>query len=330
MEGTRTWSTRPPGDPRSMRPLLIATPGGHLTQLLSLAPRLGIDADAAMWVSIPTAQSRSVLADRDVVWARYGRPRDLRALAQHLLLARRTLRREQFSVAISTGASLAPPFLAAAGTARVPAHYIESATRVAGPSFAGRLVSRLPGVTVYSQYPSWASGRWKYGGNILDGWDSVEQHVQPCIRTVFVTVGSARGFPFSRMLDAVKRVIPEGCTVTWQIGDADGTALPGRHLQEMTPGQVRTAIETSDVVISHAGTGSVVSCLEAGRCPVIIPRSAEHGEHVDDHQRELASMLADRGLAIVRSPDDLGTADLNAAAMLRVVRSEAVPFRLAI
>jgi UDP-N-acetylglucosamine transferase subunit ALG13 len=65
-------------------------------------------------------------------------------------------------------------------------------------------------------------------------------------------------------------------------------------------------IEAADVVISHAGVGSVLCAIRAGHTPVIFPRLKRFAETVDDHQEELAEALGRRGTVIVaRSGDDL-------------------------
>ena len=50
-----------------MTALLVATNGGHLAQLVELAPRLdGIEADR-LWITFDSPQSRSLLADPPVL-----------------------------------------------------------------------------------------------------------------------------------------------------------------------------------------------------------------------------------------------------------------------
>ena len=52
----------------------------------------------------------------------------------------------------------------------------------------------------------------------------------------------------------------------------------------------------AEAVICHAGVGTIVTALKAGHVPVVIPRLAAHGEHVDDHQMDIATKFGDRGL----------------------------------
>lgn len=48
----------------------------------------------------------------------------------------------------------------------------------------------------------------------------------------------------------------------------------------------------------HAGVGSVMAALSGGTVPIVIPREAALGEHVDDHQIQLAKKLCQRDQAI--------------------------------
>jgi UDP-N-acetylglucosamine--N-acetylmuramyl-(pentapeptide) pyrophosphoryl-undecaprenol N-acetylglucosamine transferase len=68
-----------------------------------------------------------------------------------------------------------------------------------------------------------------------------------------------------------------------------------------------------DLVVCHAGVGSVVTALAAGHVPVVAPRRKVHNEHVDDHQTQFAEMLRERGLAIVRDADEITAADFDLA-----------------
>jgi UDP-N-acetylglucosamine transferase subunit ALG13 len=68
-------------------------------------------------------------------------------------------------------------------------------------------------------------------------------------------------------------------------------------------------MEQADVVVSHAGVGSIMCALRAGHTPIIFPRLKRYAETVDDHQLELSLALAERGTAIVaRSAAELVSA----------------------
>jgi UDP-N-acetylglucosamine transferase subunit ALG13 len=66
------------------------------------------------------------------------------------------------------------------------------------------------------------------------------------------------------------------------------------------------AMERASSVICHAGVGTIMSALKVGHTPVVIPRRAQYGEHVDDHQLDIANRFAERGLVVcVTSERDL-------------------------
>lgn len=60
-------------------------------------------------------------------------------------------------------------------------------------------------------------------------------------------------------------------------------------------------VALAETVICHAGVGTVLMCHAAGKKPIVIPRLMEFGEHVDNHQLELANVLAKEGVAHIAS-----------------------------
>jgi UDP-N-acetylglucosamine transferase subunit ALG13 len=60
--------------------------------------------------------------------------------------------------------------------------------------------------------------------------------------------------------------------------------------------KIAEIMNEADSVVCHAGVGTIMSALKRGHTPVVIPRLASFGEHVDDHQLDIAMRLAERGL----------------------------------
>jgi UDP-N-acetylglucosamine transferase subunit ALG13 len=74
----------------------------------------------------------------------------------------------------------------------------------------------------------------------------------------------------------------------------------------MSYDEMVNAMAKADSVICHAGVGTIMTALKARHIPVVIPRQAQHGEHVDDHQLDIATRFAERGLVrCVTSETDL-------------------------
>lgn len=114
---------------------------------------------------------------------------------------------------------------------------------------------------------------------------------------IFATVGSSP-IGFARMMHALEAVSPGELTV--QHGPAP--VPPGAVGYDFLPfGRIVELMRAADVVVSHAGVGSIMCALQAGHMPIVFPRYERFGETVDDHQAELAAALAERGTVIVAS-----------------------------
>lgn len=307
-----------------MPSLLVASSGGHLKELHRLRSRLrGIDDDVT-WVTFDTAQARSLLKDENVEYVRPQESRDYVAGICNLRCAWQVLNARHFDYAVSTGAAIAMSFLPLARIRGTRCHYIESATRTEGPSLTGAALRRVPGISLYSQYPRWADGSWKYRGSVFDGFVVEAREDQP-IRRAVVTVGTLESFPFSRLIGHLVAVIPDGVETLWQTGSTPCAELGSRARRALPAVELEEALAAADVVVAHAGVGSALAAVEAGRCPILVPRRASFGEHVDDHQLQIAAELSERGLAIACEPEDISLEVLEAAARRRVRPATTLP-----
>lgn len=304
--------------------LLIASTGGHLAQLDRIAGAMRCSEDS-LWVTFDSPQSRTLLADRRVVTVPYVSPRDWRGVLRALRIILRATRGETFDRAVSTGAALALAGFAAAGLKRVPRLYIESVSRVRGPSVTGRLVAGLRLASLQTQHRGWAGARWAYRGSVLTGYAPTGPVARddglPAARPprIFVSLGTIRPYRFDA---AVRAVVATGLvseTTVWQLGCTTAEGLPGRVLSEISGAELERCARAADVVVTHAGVGTVLQLLEWGVRPVVLVRSAERGEHVDDHQRQIGEVLREHDLATVAEAPDLVAADLTGAVGRRVV-----------
>ena len=327
-----------------MTTAFVATTGGHLTQLVALAERLPPErpgtADPgtsdAVWVTHANEQSTSLLAGRDVEYVPYIGVKDVRGVLRSVRHAHALYRSRRPRRAVSTGSGIALaylPYLAARG---VECHYIESAARVGGPSVTGRVLRRVPGVRTYTQYRHWSGPHWHYGGSGFDAFtaDPEERVLGDRVRVV-VTVGTAVEFPFSRLFRALVPLLTPGgaleratgrpVEVLWQTGCSPVDDLPLSPTPFLPAADLASALAAADVVVSHAGTGSALANLAAGRFAVVVNRLAALDEAGDDHQRELAEELAARGLAAFRAPEQITVDDLLATLKTTIRRVDAVP-----
>jgi UDP-N-acetylglucosamine transferase subunit ALG13 len=145
---------------------------------------------------------------------------------------------------------------------------------------------------------------------------------------IFVTVGHTR-FAFQRLVDALAALPPARLEVQ------HGSATPPVHARVsrsfMTFDEVAEHMASADVVICHAGVGSILCAQRAGHVPVVASRLKRFGEAVDDHQTELAESLAARGDVIFcRDLRDLPASVAMAATSSRRATSESSALALAV
>jgi UDP-N-acetylglucosamine transferase subunit ALG13 len=58
-------------------------------------------------------------------------------------------------------------------------------------------------------------------------------------------------------------------------------------------------VAEAELLILHAGAGSVMHALQAGKVPIVMPRRVAFKECVDDHQVEFAEALSQAGRVVV-------------------------------
>jgi UDP-N-acetylglucosamine--N-acetylmuramyl-(pentapeptide) pyrophosphoryl-undecaprenol N-acetylglucosamine transferase len=277
--------------------LLAASTGGHLKQLHRLHRRLDGVEGPFRWVTFDTPQSRSLLEGEDVDFVHFVGGRDPRNVLRNVPLADRILREHGIATIVSTGSAMALPFYALGRARGLTCHYIESAARSDGPSKTASMISRIPGVLLYAQYPAWADGRkWSFRGSVFDSYvpDPERLPGPERLQKVVVSLGTFKDYGFPRVVRRLLDILPPDVEVLWQ------------------------TIAEADVLVAHAGVGTALAALEMGRCPVLVPRRVSHGEHVDDHQIQIAKELSARGLALSVDADDLTLDDLMVAAQSRV------------
>ena len=121
---------------------------------------------------------------------------------------------------------------------------------------------------------------------------------------IFVTVGAQ--MPFDRLVGAVDDWAGRSGRddVLAQIGPS---RLRPRHLRVagfMDPPRFRETVAAAQVVVAHAGMGTILTALELGTPVLVFPRRAALGETRNDHQVATAAHFAERGLVVAAMRED--------------------------
>lgn len=140
---------------------------------------------------------------------------------------------------------------------------------------------------------------------------------------VFVTVGTTKFDALVRTLDSdacLRALADRGCThLLLQIGHgeheprAQSATVPGLHVAfyRHNP-QYKADVARADLVISHAGAGSIMDALSLQKKLVVVVNTAL----MDNHQTELAEAMAEQKYCVATTCDalveTLRTMDLSA------------------
>lgn len=111
---------------------------------------------------------------------------------------------------------------------------------------------------------------------------------------IFVTVGTQLPFNrLTRILDSWSSVNPT-VRIESQLGLNAENPSSLNGIAMMPASLVREKIAAAEVIVAHAGMGTILSCLELRKPIIIFPRLASLGEHRNEHQSATARWLDGR------------------------------------
>jgi len=112
---------------------------------------------------------------------------------------------------------------------------------------------------------------------------------------IFVTVGTQ--LPFDRLVHAIDQWAKEhpGQDICAQVA---ASALTPQYITAhpfLSPSDYRRLFLAAELIVSHAGIGSIVMALELQKPIIVMPRRADLHEHRNDHQQGTARRFASMG-----------------------------------
>lgn len=111
---------------------------------------------------------------------------------------------------------------------------------------------------------------------------------------IFVTLGSQK-FQFNRLLKAVDELQTDE-VIFAQIGYSDYEPQNFQFSRFLDRDQFADFMSRANIVITHGGTGAIIGALKRGKKVIAVPRLAQYGEHVDNHQIQLIEQFKDLNL----------------------------------
>lgn len=124
---------------------------------------------------------------------------------------------------------------------------------------------------------------------------------------IFVSVGSM--MPFDRLIRGMDdwAAAHPATPVTMQIGAGKYEPRHAEFVRMMPVVDYRARLAAATLFVAHAGMGSIIAAIEAGRPLVMLPRLRRLAEHNTDHQLATAATIGRRaGLHVAATVDELG------------------------
>ena len=113
---------------------------------------------------------------------------------------------------------------------------------------------------------------------------------------IFVVVGSQK-FPFDRLIREMDRLAGEGCLRDGVMAQIGACCYEPKHMKWrrfMDKQDFDAAIASCGLLVTHAGEGAIMTGLLKGKPVIAVPRFQKFGEHMNDHQLQIARALAKR------------------------------------
>lgn len=126
---------------------------------------------------------------------------------------------------------------------------------------------------------------------------------------IFVTVGTHEQ-PFNRLIMKLDELVAGGTIqeeVVIQTGYSTYEPTYCKSLEFLTYQQMWEYVRKARIVITHGGPSSFIMPLQIGKIPIVVPRQAKFGEHVNDRQLDFVNQVAERkkNIVVVGDIDEL-------------------------
>lgn len=114
---------------------------------------------------------------------------------------------------------------------------------------------------------------------------------------IFVCVGS-RDYQFNRLLKKLDELVEQNKIDDEIIAQIGGSEYEPKHYtwhRFLDRDEFQRLRTEADLIISHGGTGALIGALKLEKQVIAVPRLAQYGEHIDDHQTQISGVLTDEG-----------------------------------
>ena len=279
-----------------MKICLVCSHGGHLTEMLYLVE--AFEGNEIFFITYDNPRTRN-LKYRKYLLPNFGeKPLEL---LKNLPKIIGMLVKEKPDVLVSNGAEIAIPFFYLGKLLRKKTIFIECYTRICNPTITGKMVYPISDLflVLWPELLEKYGKRAQYWGGLFEVTDKASTGlVNKKENMIFVTVGMhSTGFDrLIKKMDEIAEKIDEH--VIMQIGHTQYTPKNAEYFRFKTYEEIKEIMSKARLVVCQ-GAMSAIDALILSTSALVIPRSKEWGEVINDHQLTFAKKLEEMGLVNV-------------------------------
>ena len=149
---------------------------------------------------------------------------------------------------------------------------------------------------------------------------------------IFVSVG-ANPHQFDRLVKKIDDMVGSGELTEEVVLQIGTTKYEPKNIKRVKvfwgPGEYEDVLRNCSMIISHAGLGNAILARDYRKPLILVPRMKEYGEHIDNHQLQIAKYLESNGFCqvvydISKLPEAIRKAQAEGAKFTEIRKSELV------
>lgn len=113
---------------------------------------------------------------------------------------------------------------------------------------------------------------------------------------IFVSVGTQK-FQMNRLLSELDSLVGQGVIteeVFAQRGSSDYIPKNFETKEFLSKEEFGKKLSECSLLVTHSGVATIMEGIKQRKPVVVVPRLAKYGEHVDDHQKQIAESFSEK------------------------------------
>lgn len=107
--------------------------------------------------------------------------------------------------------------------------------------------------------------------------------------------------PFSRLLKKVEKLKKDGVIKDKIYAQIGSTSFKSDYItcfDYVKKEELLEYIKKANIIITHAGVGTIIDCLNENKKVIVVPRKKMYKEHTNDHQVQIAKEFEEKKYVI--------------------------------